>query len=210
MLDAIIPTATYATSNRGSGVTGYVAGITKNAYLDATAKTVGYAFLNNIVASYDGAYWKPINDVTKVLSGDFTTQITATDIGGVSGNGLVYTGVDTPFSTSYSLREQFGLDGWGSPTGTYANDNWNTTNICRIRGMLLPNWAETTISSTNASNPMGGTGNVGGSGVPSHPSGDTWQATAFLGTTSGFWEWIGTGETNGALVAWFRYVRCVR
>lgn len=215
MLDAIIPTATYANTN-GNGTFGYTAGVTKNAYLDATAKNVGYAYLNNIVANFDGTYWKPINDSTKILSGDFVKQFNYSDvtngiIGGVSGNGLIYTGTSAPFNTTYAPNAQFGVTTHSNENNSI-NPRGNSTNICESRGMLLPLLSET----AGTSNPWGGLTYVpsGGSmgtvnGVPSHPSGWTWTSTANTSNTNHYWKW----NSGNAYISNYNgsyYVRCVR
>lgn len=211
MLDAIIPTAKYATSNQGTGVAGYTTA-SINAYLDTTAKTVGYAYLNGIVAQYSNPYWKPIADSTKILSGDFQTQIIATDIGGVASNGLIYTGTSSPFNSTYTIDSQFGVTTWSVASPTSINDRWNAGNICRTRGMLLPRLGET----TGSTNPWGGTTYVSpgdsmgsASGVPSHPSGYTWTAASWTNSTNNYWLWSGTG-TDGSNYYNGYYVRCVR
>lgn len=165
--------------------------------------------LNGIVGKYDGTFWRPLSDSTKILSGDFVYQVNATDIGGVSGNGLIYTGTNAPFNTIYSLNGHFGVTNWSSAACNSVNPKWNTTNICRTRGMLLPTYSETQISLANSSNPCGGTGNVGGSGVPSNPLGYTWMSTPTSHRTDGYWSW------QNAAGAWDYYsdgrrVRCVR
>lgn len=213
MLDAIIPTAKYATTN-GNGSFGYIAGTTVNAYLDATAKSVGYAYLNGIVAQYSSPYWKPITDSTKILSGDFVTQFSTTtsNIGGVAANGLIYTDTNTPFNTTYRIDTQFGVTTWSTAEMNSVNPRGNTSNICETRGMLLPRLDET----TGSTNPWGGLTYVpaGGSmgnanGVPSHTSGYTWTASSFTSGTSAYWIWSGTNTTTHHYTDDY-YVRCVR
>jgi hypothetical protein len=171
-----------------------VAGSTKNAYVDVTAKSVGYAYLNGIVAQYSNPYWKPLTDSTKILSGDFVQQVTAMDIGGVSGNGFIYTGTSAPFNITYRIDNNFGLTTWSVASETSINDRWNTTNICRTRGMLLPTYSESTL------------GNVGGTGVPTHPSGNTMVSSTNPNTTSNYWQY------NGFATIYYDplYVRCIR
>jgi hypothetical protein len=212
MLDAIIPTATYATTN-GNGSFGYTAGVTINAYLDTTAKSVGYAYLNNIVAHYDGTFWRRL-DNNNILSGDFVSSWTDASLGGnpgVSGNGLLYTGTAAPFNSTYSPQSEFGVTTWSSATCNSVNPRGNTNNICESRGMILPTYSETQILSTNSYNSCGSslTGNVGGSGVPSHPSGWTWTSTAASSHSSYYWVWNGASGSTG-YYAYNTYVRCVR
>lgn len=213
MLDVVIPTATY-TSTNGNGSFGYTQGVTKNAYLDMDAKNTGVALLNGIVARLDNGLWKPINDNTKVLSGDFKVQVNATDIGGVSGNGLIYTGTSAPFGY-YIFSYEFDVTPWSpgsSDVMNSVNPRGNSTNICESRGMLLPLLSET----AGTLNPWGDLNNVpsGGSmgnsnGVPSHPSGTTWTSTAYTGNTSLYWKWAGSGTDYGPYNGG-NYVRCVR
>ena len=214
-------TATYATTNgsrwnlngtdAGRGNVGdnfYTAGVTPNAYRDANAKSVGTAQIGSVVGVWDGTYWKPQGDTTKVLSGDFKVQVAVGDIGGVSGNGLIYTGAAAPFNTTYAPNAHFGVTTWSSATCNSINTRMNSTNICATRKMFLPTWSETQIGSTTTYNPCGGTGNVGGTGVPNLTS-YTWTTTAYSNHSSGYWVWNGTSLGNenysGSV-----YVRCVR
>ena len=214
MLDAIIPTATYAYSN-GNGTFGYTAGNTKNAYRDTTAKNVGYAYLNSIVAKYDGTYWRKLGSTGKVLSGDFAQEINDNIIAGVAGNGLLYTKDNVaPFtnSNSQTLQGHFGVTTWSVEAMNYVNPRGNTTNICESIGMLLP-----ILSETNATNnPWGGVTYIptGGSmgtadGVPNHSSGWTWTSTSWTYSTSYYWRWNASG---GSVYSYDynNYVRCVR
>lgn len=214
-------TATYATTNgsrwnlngtdAGSGNVGdnfYTAGITPNAYLDANAKSVGTAKIGSVVGVWDGTYWKPQGDTTKVLSGDFKVQVAVGDIGGVSGNGLIYTGAAAPFNTAYAPNAHFGVTTWSSAVCNSINTRMNSTNICATRKMFLPTYSETQISATNGYNPCGGTGSIGGTGVPNLTSG-TWTTTANSGDSNYYWLWNGT-NTNDGSYGNLGYVRCVR
>lgn len=211
LMDAVNPTVTYTTTN-GNGTFGYTAGITKNAYLDSNAKSVGYAYLNGIFARYDGTFWKPFNVNTIVLSGDFVTQVSVNDIGGVSGNGLIYTGINAPFNTTYRIDTQFGITTWSSEAMNSINPRGNTTNICESRGMLLPLLNETQGSINHwgglTNVPLGGTmGNA--NGVPSHPSGYTWTSSAVSYNTQFYWLWNGmNGDPDYYYDVY--YIRCVR
>lgn len=214
-------TATYATTNgsrwnlngtdAGSGNVGdnfYTAGVTPNAYLDANAKSVGTAQIGSVVGVWDGTYWKPQGDTTKVLSGDFKVQVAVGDIGGVSGNGLIYTGAANPFNTTYALISDFGVTKWSSAVCNSVNTRMNSTNICATRKMFLPTYSETQISASNTYNPCGGTGSVGGTGVPNLTS-HTWTTTAYSDNSVGYWIWFGTNGDYGTYGSDF-YVRCVR
>ena len=214
-------TATYATTNgsrwnlngtdAGSGNVGdnfYTAGVTPNAYLDANAKSVGTAMIGSVIGVWDGTYWKPQGDTTKVLSGDFKVQVAVGDIGGVSGNGLIYTGANAPFNTTYTPQSQFGVTTWSSDTCNSINTRMNSTNICATRKMFLPTYSETQISSTNTYNPCGGTGNVGGTGVPNLTV-YTWTTTAYSDSSDRYWTLISTINSNSSYVSNV-YVRCVR
>ena len=198
-----------------NGSFGYIQGTTKNAYLDTTAKSVGYAYLNGIIAHFDGTYWKPLTDLTKILSGDFIQQFSTTtsNIGGVANNGLIYTNTAAPFNVAYWL-DHFGVSTWSSFVINSINLSGNATNICETRGMLLPLLNETQASV----NPWGGLSYVptGGSmgnanGIPSHPSGYTWTSTAnsYYGNNF-YWIWSGTGGSAQAYYDGAYYVRCVR
>lgn len=214
MLDAILPTTTYATTN-GNGSFGYTAGVTKNAYRDTSAKSVGYAYLNGIVGKFDGVFWKPIGDTSKVLSGDFVTQISVTDAGGVSGNGLLYTGTNAPFNITY-YPSHFGVTNWSVAECNDLNPIGNTTNVCESRKMILPTTQETSLPYSSYlatySPCSGGSGNVGGAGVPSHPSGWTLTTSAHKSSTIHWVVWSGTSTVywDYDINANNRYVRCVR
>lgn len=203
-----MPTATYATTN-GNGMFGYTQGSTKNAYLDATAKSIGYAYLNGIVGHYNGTFWQPINDSNKVLSGDFITAVNIGDIEAVSGNGLIYTGTSAPFNLAYSPQSQFGATPWVVAECNSINPSGNITNICESKGMLLPTYSETQINVTSIYNPCGGTGNMGGTGVPSHPLGYTWTSTASSDSSTNYRVWSGMSGSN-VTYGNTRYIRCVR
>ena len=216
-------TATYATSNgsrwnlngtdAGSGNVGdnfYTAGVTPNAYRDANAKSVGTAQIGSVIGVWDGTYWKPQGDTTKVLSGDFKVQVAVGDIGGVSGNGLIYTGENAPFNTTYILATHFDVTTWSSAVCNSINTRMNNTNICATRKMFLPTYSETQIGASNTYNPCGGTGSVGGTGVPNLTHYNyTWTTTAYSNDSNHYWAW------NGMIYSYSyylndHYVRCVR
>lgn len=207
MLDAIIPTATYATTN-GNGSFGYTAGVTKNAYRDSTAKSAGVALLNGKVGVWDGTYWRK-QGTTTILSGDFVAEMNPANIEGVSGNGLVYTNTNSPFNVAYRLDTHFGVAVWSSAVCNSVNPRGNTTNVCESRGILIPTYSETQISTTSGFNPCGGTGNVGGAGVPSHTSGYSWSSTPSSANTDFYWVWS-SSSYSGADYYLGLYVRCSR
>jgi hypothetical protein len=110
-----------------------------------------------------------------VLSGDFKVQVNASDIGGVSGNGLIYTGSSSPFNSNYQLDIQFGVTLWTSATCNSANTRMNITNIFATRKMFLPTYSE--MQANGTSSECGSTGNIGGTGVP-NLNNWTWMTTA--------------------------------
>jgi hypothetical protein len=201
-------TATYATTN-GNGTDGYTAGVTPNAYLDADAKTAGTATIDGVTGVWDGTYWKPQGDATKVLSGDFKVQVNASDIGGVSGNGLIYTGTNAPFDTTYRLDTHFGVTSWSTAECNSVNPRMNSTNVCATRGMWLPTPREANINTSDGRNACGGTGNIGGIGVFSHPSGFMWTTASATDDSKKFTSFTGT-STNSHGRDFSFYVRCVR
>lgn len=210
---AVVPTAKYMTSNgNGTALASYTTA-SVNAYLDVTAKEAGIALLNGVTGVWDGTYWKPQGDTTKVLSGDFLVQIPLVDVGGIAGNGLVYTNASGVFASIYQIDTQFGVTAWSTAEMNSVNPRGNMTNICESRGMLLPRLDETTY----IINPWGGltyvpAGGAMGSvnGVPPHPSGWTWTATSFTATSNNYWKWGGllSNASFGFFVV--DYVRCVR
>jgi hypothetical protein len=105
----------------------------------------------------------------------------------------------------------------GKFPGTYGQSgdstkaSWYEGNIktCADKGMRLPVVYETTATGTQwapgDANPVFG----GASGVPSHPAGESWTASA-RADVGGLWQtWISSSTS----IAWFhftdRYVRCV-
>ena len=215
-------TATYATTNGSrwnlngtdavNGNVGdnfYTAGVTPNAYLDANAKSVGMAQIGSVIGVWDGTYWKPQGDTTKVLSGDFKVSVAVDDIGGVSGNGLIYTGANAPFNTTYRIDGQFGVTSWQSSACNSINKRMNSTNICATRKMFLPTWSETQVSGTSGYSPCYGTGNVGGTGVPNFGGLYTWTTTVYSYHNDLYWIWNGA---NKNFLEYYKtaYVRCVR
>lgn len=215
-------TATYATTNgsrwnlngsdAGIGKVGdnfYTAGVTPNAYRDANAKSVGIAQIGSVIGVWDGTYWKPQGDTTKVLSGDFKVSVPVGDIGGVSGNGLIYTGGNAPFNTTYSLVSQFGVGNWTVSECNYVNKRMNNTNICVARKMFLPIYSETKHNNTAFNCPCGGGGSVGGLGVPALTD-YSWTSTSYTASALAYFIWSIYLEASNENNDFSHYVRCVR
>lgn len=196
--------------------------ISGNAYFDSAAKSIGYGYLNNIVAKYEAPFWKPITNLNYVLNADFQWQHLLSNLGvgaGVStGTGLVYTGTTGVFANKYVLMTEFGgaVSWWNynsdDATCAYANEHMNTTNICATRGMRLPTIAEVISSPNSSSQPLNKCAKAGiVGGVPLFPGGnDIWTATPY--NTSNL-SLSGRNFTQGMYAdasSEAQYVRCVR
>lgn len=176
----------------------------------ATARSIKYGLKNGIIAKYDGVFWSPLSDLTMVLDNSFSTwRGLKSEMGGVAGNGLVYTGTTGVFGTTYDTSTHFGaLYNHGTATCDYVNTNMNTTNVCATRGMRLPTYLETQIPNTYPGlNPCGAGGNA--SGIPSHANGYFFISTASAYNSVAYFGVAQNNTTYHSNLA-TTYIRCVR